>query len=360
MLSDHAYHARPNKGSRVDRFKRWVSLAALVASMAGARAAGAEVRRFELRYEARLEAPAAATAGDVDLWLPLVEDNAQQSVRFVRVEGGEGAEVVHDARYGNAALHLRRRAPAAVAITYVVERRDETHDLAALPARADTPAAPGSVAADPDLARWLVPDRLGAPLPQVQAYAARATAGRTTPLARARGIYDFVVDLMSYDKSGTGWGRGDLVWVCDARRGNCTDFHALFMAMARVAGIPSRFEIGLPLPDARGAGEIPGYHCWVHFWIDGLGWLPIDASEAKKHPEKRERFFGGHDENRVQLSVGRDIRFPGMAGELGTFVHPYAEAAGKPVDVAHRYSFRDLPAAPAPAPPSAANRPAAR
>jgi transglutaminase-like putative cysteine protease len=97
------------------------------------------------------------------------------------------------------------------------------------------------------------------------------------------------------------------------------------------------------LPDARGAGDIAGYHCWARFWMDGLGWLPVDASEAWKHPEKRERFFGGHDENRVQLSVGRDLRFPGMAGELNYFVHPYAEAGGRPTAVAYKYAYRDLP-----------------
>jgi transglutaminase-like putative cysteine protease len=322
---------------------RWAVAAAIAEVLCAARAR-AETRRFELRYEARLaEAPAAAAAGggDVELWFPLVADTPQQTVLSVRMEGAEGAEVVHEARYGNAALHLRRRAPATIAITYVVERRDEAHDLRSAGQGALAEGAP--VAADPALALWLTPDKLGGLIPAVRAYTTRATAGRTTPLARVRGIYDLVVATMSYDKTGTGWGRGDVAWACDARRGNCTDFHALFVAMARTAGIPARFEIGLPLPDERGAGEIAGYHCWARFWIDGLGWLPVDASEAKKHPERRERFFGGHDENRVQLSVGRDLRWPGMAGELNYFVNPYAEAAGKPIEVAHRYTYRDLP-----------------
>jgi transglutaminase-like putative cysteine protease len=314
--------------------------------------ARAETRRFELRYEARLDAQPGQPAqpgggGEVDLWLPLVEDNGQQTVRSVRIDGGDGAEVVHDARYGNAALHLRRRTPATVTVTYVVERRDEAHDVgAAAPAgaAAATTTTTTTTTTDPALARWLVPDKLGGLIPAVKSYTGKATAGRAAPLAKARGIYDLVVATMKYDKSGTGWGKGDVTWACSAKRGNCTDFHTLFVAMARAAGIPARFEIGLPLPDQRGAGDIPGYHCWARFWIDGAGWLPVDASEAKKHPEKRERFFGGHDENRVQLSVGRDLQFPGMAGELSYFVHPYAESAGKPIAVAYRYAYKDLPA----------------
>jgi transglutaminase-like putative cysteine protease len=287
-------------------------------------------RHVEIRYEARLP----ATTQEVDVWLPLALDDSQRRILSVHVDGGEGAEVVHDTRYGNAALHLRRRGPSTIAITYVVERGEERHDLAG----ARGPSTDGVV-----IAQWLKPDKLGSLIPVVLDYTKKTTAGKKLPLEKARAIYDFVVATMSYDKSGTGWGRGDIVWACDAKRGNCTDFHTLFVAMARAAGIPARFEIGLPLPDARGAGEIPGYHCWARFWIDGLGWIPVDASEAKKQPEKKELFFGGHDVNRVQFTIGRDLVFPGMKGELNYFIHPYAEQAGKPIEVGHKYSYRDLP-----------------
>ena len=89
---------------------------------------------------------------------------------------------------------------------------------------------------------------------------------------------------MKYDKGGTGWGRGDALFACDARRGNCTDFHALVIGMARSVGIPARFAVGLPLPHARGSGEIPGYHCWAELYVRGRGWVPVDASEAVKGP----------------------------------------------------------------------------
>ena len=46
--------------------------------------------------------------------------------------------------------------------------------------------------------------------------------------------------------------------TCYGKRGNCTDFHALLIGMARSAGIPARFAIGLPIPESRRSGEIPG------------------------------------------------------------------------------------------------------
>ena len=144
--------------------------------------------------------------------------------------------------------------------------------------------------------------------------------------------------MMRYDKSGTGWGRGDALFACDARRGNCTDFHALVIGMARSVGIPARFAIGLPLPAARGAGEIPGYHCWAELYVEGRGWVPVDTSEAAKDPARRDYFFGHHDENRLEFSRGRHLTLvPAQQGPpLNFFVYPYAEVDGKPHEAIER------------------------
>ena len=67
---------------------------------------------------------------------------------------------------------------------------------------------------------------------------------RKDKLDLARQLYDLVDDHVTYKKEGTGWGRGDTNWVCDNGYGNCTDFHSLFISLARSQGLPSRFEIG--------------------------------------------------------------------------------------------------------------------
>jgi transglutaminase/protease-like cytokinesis protein 3 len=170
------------------------------------------------------------------------------------------------------------------------------------------------------------------------------TQGKTEPLDKARAIYDYVFTTMRYDKTGTGWGNGDVLYACDAKKGNCTDFHSLFIAMARSQGIPARFEIGFPLPSDKHTSEIAGYHCWSDFYVDGKGWIPVDISEAWKHPEKRDYFFGSHDVNRMQFSMGRDLRLhPAQDGKpLNYFVYPYVEVDGKEYpNVSLAFSFSD-------------------
>ena len=172
---------------------------------------------------------------------------------------------------------------------------------------------------------------------------AQETQGIQDPLQKARAIYNYVVATMRFDKSGIGWGNGDAIWAWTAKRGNCTDFHSLFIGMMRAAGIPARFEIGFPLPADQHDGAIPGYHCWAQFYLEPYGWIPVDASEAWKHPEKKNYFFGAHDDNRLQFTVGRDIRLdpPQQGDPLNYFIYPYAELDGKPFAVESKFSLQD-------------------
>jgi len=130
-------------------------------------------------------------------------------------------------------------------------------------------------------------------------------------------------------------GRGDAVWACENKRGNCTDFHSLFIGMLRSQGIPARFLIGFPVPDAE-AGAIPGYHCWAEFLDEKRGWIPVDASEAKKK-EMPDAYFGTIPNDRIEFTAGRDIVLsPPQRGEpLNYFVYPYAEAQGKALEPPH-------------------------
>jgi len=156
------------------------------------------------------------------------------------------------------------------------------------------------------------------------------------PLAAARLLYDHTLERMKYDKPESGgWGRGDAEWACDAKFGNCTDFHSYFMGLARSKGMSARFEMGFPIVggDEKEA-KVGGYHCWAYVWIDGHGWFPVDISEADKHPEKADYFFGTLDCDRVTMTGGRDLTLdPSPAqGNVNFFVYPIAEADGKPLE----------------------------
>ena len=205
-------------------------------------------------------------------------------------------------------------------------------------------------ASEAELALYLAPNSLvpvGHEILQPILAEIHAQRADDSPEATARAIYDWVVDNVEYKKVGTGWGNGDTFWACSERYGNCTDFHALFIALARSEGIPARFEIGFPVPLERPSGDIGGYHCWVQFYLPGRGWVPIDASEAAKHPQQRELLYGTHPADRIHFTTGRDLVLSeGSAAQpLNYFVYPYVEVGGKPwrVKLDTRFSYREIP-----------------
>jgi transglutaminase-like putative cysteine protease len=301
-------------------------------------------RTFAFTYQVHVPATKEA-GGKFLLWLPLPQQNEFQKIGNLRIDAPVAHTEGSDPEYHNPyALFEPTSAQLEtgfeVTVRFVATRFEHKVDLSISAARLAM-----SSSTPPDLQRYLEPDKL-VPLNGVIAELAKEhTAGDTTTLEKARHIYDYVVATMRYDKSGEGWGRGDAVWACTSKRGNCTDFHSLLIGMMRSSGIPARFEIGFPLPEGKSQGDIPGYHCWAEFYLQGAGWIPVDASEAWKNPAKRDYFFGAHDVNRVFFTYGRDIRLsPEQKGDpLNYFVYPYAELNGQAFKgLQAHFSFQDL------------------
>src|SRR5260370_36744669 len=71
----------------------------------------------------------------------------------------------------------------------------------------------------PGLKRFLQPNGRVPLQGAIAELAAQETRGIQDPLEKARAIYNYVIATMRYDKSGTGWGNGDAIWACTAKRG---------------------------------------------------------------------------------------------------------------------------------------------
>jgi transglutaminase-like putative cysteine protease len=310
------------------------------------------VRRFEFSTETTI--PASLTvAGALDVWIPLPAENGMQRPSLLELAvapadapadapaagmpEGVRAERAREERDGNAMLHVTLPAgltgDVSVRTTWLVERD-------ALPTARGAPDGSGRQ----DAADALAPDRLVPLDGEIAALAAGVPDGQDAD-AIARALFDLVRERMEYDKQAPGWGQGDAVRACDVGKGNCTDFHALFIGLARAKGIPARFTIGYSLPETRTSGEpLAGYHCWAEYRSPARGWVPVDISEADKAPDRELEYFGRLTTNRIAISSGRDLVLsPPQRGEpLNYFIGPYAERDGAPVEgLVHVVSARD-------------------
>lgn len=316
--------------------KIMLSLCVLVVTVS---AGAQESRHFTFHYAFTVN----KTAGKrLRIWIPAAQSDAFQEVKIVASKGDLPLKKTREAKYGNemyVAEGQARQSDLHFDIQYDVVR----HERRAL----NVPAHLVNTALTPRERQQDLQANALVPITGTPAVLAdEVIQGKSGPLDKARAIYDYVFTTMRYDKSGTGWGRGDVLYACDSKKGNCTDFHSLFIAMARSQAIPARFEIGFPIPEEKHSGEIAGYHCWSDFYVEGKGWIPVDISEAWKHPDKRDYFFGSHDANRIQFSMGRDLRLnpPQDSQPLNYFVYPYVEVDGKEyANVSLAFTFADVP-----------------
>jgi len=297
-------------------------------------------RQFRLNIGATVKAlPRGAT---VRVWLPVPPSNQNQTVKALTPSLPARGKLSEEPKYGNQVLYFQKKVSSPGPLRFNTPYQIERHEVRALEQKKGQQQA----LAPSKKELYLAPNQKVPLTGQPLKLLAQVELMKNQPLAMARQLYNRVDAHVRYDKSQPGYGNGDVLWVCNSQFGNCTDFHSLFISFARSQGLPARFEIGFPLPEKRGSGKIGGYHCWAWFHLDSHGWIPVDISEADKHPEMKEYYFGNLTENRVTFSTGRDINLvPRQASPpLNYFVYPHIEVDGKPwprekIDL--KFTFQD-------------------
>lgn len=271
--------------------------------------ASAEERTFELTYVAELDVPEGASK--LQMWIPYPNSDDYQDVRLVSIDAPVPTKLYQEYTYRNSMLFLSTSAAELESIRVetrvrVTRREHVERDFIEI----EDPEG----YLESSARRWL--------RPRDESMVERAeelTEAESTISGKARSLYDAVVDDWGTDES--------------------------FLALCRAAGIPARAATGFRLPRARGEGDIAGPSRWVSFYVPGYGWVPVDTVAARESPERRDYYFGAHDENRVEFTVGRDIRLnPQQAGKpLSPFIYPYAEIDGEPAsDIRAQFHYKDL------------------
>ena len=244
-----------------------------------ARAAQAPVdagwRTFELTTLVRLQDPGAQAR----IWIPVpyaTDTDYQRGVQSAwLVSGGGEAQLVQAPGYDVRMLAVQwpdAQAPREVKVTSRFQTRNRRVDLTR-----PSPGAPRESAAT--LREFLRPTALLPTDGIVKSTADRITAGHQGALARARALYDWVVANTCRTAATPGCGTGDVRYMLTANdlNGKCADINALFVALARAAGIPARDAYGLRVANSQlgfkslgKAGDVTkAQHCRAEFYADG-------------------------------------------------------------------------------------------
>jgi transglutaminase-like putative cysteine protease len=299
-----------------------------------------DIRNFTFSYQLTIDSlPSAAT--DLEIWIPFpLSDQYQQITRY-EITSELPYEMYVDSAYGNNILYFKSsdRLPSSilVKIDYDVVRSENSS--------ISKKTIDNQVSAEGGVNQYLSPNELIPIDGKISKEAEDVINPEMTTLEKVQALYNHLTETMRYDKTGDGWGNGDAIYACDYRKGNCTDIHSLFIGMARSLKIPARFVIGFPLPAQKSRSSIPGYHCWAEFYLDDRGWVPVDISEAIKHGEKKEYYFGCLDPNRISFTIGRDIVLQSGKNtrSLNYLIYPYVLVDGKPfADIDYSFDYKQM------------------
>lgn len=282
------------------------------------------------------------TNEEAQLWIPYPLSDRDQLISKVSVSGDYAESAVYsDPVSSTPTLYARWNKGAAsrkLTLSFYIVRQEVK--------RRDFPAK--EAAWDPaDYARDLAPTSLGPIDGQVKTLADQITQGKTTVLEKAKSIYDWVCENMYRDPDTLGCGPGNVCLLLEKPGGKCTDIHSVFVALCRAAGIPAREVFGIRLGKKAEEDISTWQHCWAEFYLPGYDWVPVDPADVRKmmlveklelaDPKTRhyrEYFWGGWDQYRVKLAMGRDLRLnpPQHGVPLNTFGYPYAQIGTETID----------------------------
>jgi len=192
--------------------------------------------------------------------------------------------------------------------------------------------------------------------------------GKLGDVAKARAIYEWVVENTFRNANTKGCGVGDVSWMIKTGNlnGKCADLNALYVAMARSVGVPARdvygirvvpSEFGFKALGAGSANVTKAQHCRAEVWLSNSGWTPVDPADVRKvvleEPPTnlamsdlkvvaaRRTLFGAWEGNWLAFNTAHDLKLPGSSEPpLPFLMYPQAEDKQGAVDPLDPDAFR--------------------
>ena len=301
-------------------------------------------------YEVVMHAEVLDPSGTSRVWLPMPltpDTDYHRSLGHAWTGNPARTRVYNETKYGAgifcAEWPTGERAPI-VDVTY----RFATHHRAVdLTARED---ARGRTEDKRTLAKYLEPTRLIRTDGIVATTSEHITSGRRGEVEKARAIYEWIVENTFRDPKVRGCGIGDIRAMLETGNlgGKCADLNALFVGLARAAGVPARDVYGMRVADSGEfkclgkSGDVSkAQHCRAEFYAPAHGWVPVDPADVRKVilEEKgglpatdpivqraRAKLFGAWEMNYLAFNHAHDVALPNAAGgPLSFLMYPQAE-----------------------------------
>ena len=245
--------------------------------------------------------------GPAQAWIPVPSVNEAgwfRSGDSTWTTNATSAALARDAKYGAGFVHAQW-APGEQAPVIEVTSRVTTQD------RAVDLTKPGTAAlSDAERNLYTASTALIPTDGIVKQTSDKITAGAATEIDKARKIYEWVVENTFRNAATRGCGVGDIAAMLTSGNlgGKCADLNALYVGLARAAGLPARDVYGLRVVPSQfgykslGAGSAnvtKAQHCRAEVYLAGLR---LGSGRSRRRAQGRAR--GAARESRVDRRQG--------------------------------------------------------
>jgi transglutaminase-like putative cysteine protease len=318
-------------------------------------------RTFQVTTRVEVLKPSGATR----IWVPaalLTETPFQKTLsNTFDCEGGRAKLIENKSdSLGMIAAEFSAGVRPALTVTSRIATKDRAVDLTA------PGTAPGESKAE--LEHFLRPTKLLPTDGIVKETAREITQAAKTDVDKARAIYEWIVEKTFRNPKTRGCGVGDIRFMLESKDlgGKCADLNALFVGLARAAGLPARdvygirvakSELGYKSLGASSENVTKSQHCRAEVYLVARGWVPVDPADVHKvvleeppgnRPldddmvkKARARLFGSWEMNWMAYNFAHDVALPGSNGApVGFLMYPQAETSEGRIDSLDSDNFK--------------------
>ena len=295
--------------------------------------------------------------GVTRVWLPVpvIDDESQQPLDTNWTGNATTTRVTYDGKYGAAIFYAEwpegTNSPIVELTSSSITQNRAVDFSKPNPALRLDPA---------DVAFYTAATELQPTDGIVRKTALEVTKGAKTEMAKAKALYEWVVDNTARDPKTRGCGVGDIKAMLETGNlsGKCADLNALYVGLARSVGLPARDIYGIRVARSQfgyrslGAGTdniTRAQHCRAEVFLAGYGWVPADPADVRKVvleekpqpttltdplvPPVRRKLFGSWEMNWVGFNNAHDVRLPNSKGDkVAFFMYPQLETANGRAD----------------------------
>lgn len=162
------------------------------------------------------------------------------------------------------------------------------------------------------------------------------------PITKAKRIYDYLRRKLSYGRPAE---------ILSGGKPHCGNYASLFVRLCQTTGVPARrcagFAFGTSSENEQQT-DVSG-HNWAEYYVEGIGWIPVDPTMGDKNDARKSYYFGSIDNARLCVSksgyhnclplryknsADGDLIFSNDASEFKPFKYPDT------IQGVHRFQYR--------------------